>query len=210
MELIEKIGELFRYPDDGFLEKVQQTGRILRNKSPLSGAEFLAVEEYFTKMSVQEQEEFYIRTFDVHASCHLDIGYVIFGDEAKRGQFLYHMKEEQQKAENDCGKELADFLPNVLTLLPKISDQLFREELVVSILLPALKKMKEQLENDRNIYSIPMNILIHLLEEKFSDSEFEVVVIGKKDQPGFLSNYITGIDTSLLSKKQFNRKYNEF
>jgi nitrate reductase assembly molybdenum cofactor insertion protein NarJ len=142
----------------------------------------------------------------VQATCHLDIGYIIFGDDSKRGRFLYHIKEEQEKIDNDCGTDLADFLPNILTLLSKTTDEVLVEELSVSIMLPALKQIEKKLENDNNIYKIPVQILISLLEEDFSNSEFEAAKIGVGDKPNFLNNYVTGIDLSLFGKKQLNRK----
>ena len=66
------------------------------------------------------QQEYYISTFDVQAICFLDIGYVLFGEDYKRGIFLVNIKKEQIKAGNDCGSELPDHLPNILTLLPKM------------------------------------------------------------------------------------------
>jgi hypothetical protein len=113
------------------------------------------------------------------------------------------MKEEQILAGNDCGSELADFLPNVLTLLSKSDNREFAEELSVSILLPALSKMIQKLESENNIYRIPVEILISVLEQDFENSEYEAVKIGTKDKPGFLNHYVTGIDQSLFVKKPF-------
>jgi nitrate reductase assembly molybdenum cofactor insertion protein NarJ len=53
-----------------------------------------------------EYEELYTKTFDVQPICYLDLGYVIFGEDYKRGAFLLHMQEEQQKVNNDCGTDL--------------------------------------------------------------------------------------------------------
>ena len=148
-------------------------------------------------------EELYIRTFDVRAICHLDIGYIVFGDDSKRGRFLYHMKEEQICAGNDCGSDLADFLPNILTLLWKTNNPDFAEELTVSILLPALSKILQKLKSGNNIYEIPVIILISLLEQDFQNSDYEAVKIGTKEKPEFLNHYVTGIDKSLFEKKPF-------
>ncbi len=115
------------------------------------------------------------------------------------------MKEEQENASNNCGTELADFLPNILTLLPKITDVGFIEELSVSILLPALLTMVKKLESENSIFKIPVEILISLLEKDFNNSEYEAVKIGTKEKPNFLNNYVTGIDKSLFGKKQNKR-----
>ncbi|GAB1451216.1 hypothetical protein MASR2M47_12720 [Draconibacterium sp.] len=206
MEIYKYIADLFRYPTVESIDQVRQVSEILRQRDVLFHAKFLPFEEFFAEKTITELEEYYIRTFDVQATCHLDIGYIIFGDDAKRGRFLYHVKEEQEKIDNDCGTDLADFLPNILTLLSKTADEVLVEELSVSILLPALKQIEKKLENDNNIYKIPVQILISLLEEDFSNSEFEAAKIGVGDKPNFLNNYVSGIDLSLFERKQLNRK----
>ena len=206
MKIYKYIADLFRYPTYESFEKVRTVAEFLLQRDVGLHSQFTAFEEFYSAKNITELEEYYIKTFDVQATCHLDIGYIIFGDDAKRGRFLYHVKEEQEKVSNDCGTDLADFLPNVLTLLSKTTDAVLVEELSVSILLPALKKMVQKLENDNNIYIIPVEILISTLEQDFSNSEFEAVKIGTGDKPNFLNNYVTGIDKSLFERKQFNRK----
>jgi nitrate reductase assembly molybdenum cofactor insertion protein NarJ len=200
------MADLFRYPTVDSFRQVQQVSEILRKRDVLLHAKFLPFVEFYSEKTITELEEYYIRTFDVQATCHLDIGYIIFGDDAKRGRFLYHVKEEQEKIANDCGTDLADFLPNILTLLSKTTDEILVEELSVSILLPALRQIEKKLDNDNNRYKIPVQILISLLEDDFSNSEFEAAKIGTDDKPNFLNNYVTGIDLSLFERKQFKRK----
>ena len=94
-------------------------------------------------------EEIYSRTFHVQAICYLDLGYVIFGEDYKRGAFLVNMKNEQMKAGNDCGDELADNLSNVLNLIPLIKDREFMAELVTLVLLPAIDQMLSEFQASR-------------------------------------------------------------
>jgi hypothetical protein len=86
-------------------------------------------------------EELFMRTFEVQSVTTLDIGYVLFGDDYKRGKLLVHLNQEHRKAENDCYHELADHLPNILRLLPKMDDTALRQELVEKIVVPALNKI---------------------------------------------------------------------
>ncbi len=206
MKIYIYMADLFRYPTANIINQLQRVSEMLIQRDVLFHTKFLAFHNFFNKKTITELEEYYIKTFDVQAICHLDIGYIIFGDDAKRGRFLYHVKEEQEKIGNDCGTDLADFLPNILTLFSKTTDSVLVEELAVSILLPALKQMVQKLENENNIYKIPVEILISLLEEDFSNSEFEAVKVGTSDKPNFLDNYITGIDLSLFERNQFKRK----
>src|SRR5690606_39347049 len=67
---------------------------------------------------------------------YLDLGYVMFGEDYKRGAFLLNMQEEQIKINNDCGTDLSDNICNVLTLMTKSEDDVFVEDLVWRIFIP--------------------------------------------------------------------------
>ncbi|NOR75126.1 MAG: hypothetical protein GQ525_08190 [Draconibacterium sp.] len=206
MKIYKYIADLFRYPTVETLKSIQRVSDYLAEKDIVLAVKFKSFVEFHSNKTLTDLEEQYIRTFDVQAICHLDIGYIIFGDDSKRGRFLYHMKEEQENAGNDCGKDLADFLPNILTLLAKTDNRDLAEELSVSILLPALGSINQKLENENNIFNIPVEILISLLKMDFDNSEYEAVKIGSKGKPNFLNHYVAGIDKSLFGKKQFKRK----
>ncbi|NQU52493.1 MAG: hypothetical protein HQ522_08130 [Bacteroidetes bacterium] len=206
MEVYKYIADLFRYPTAESLKSILLVKEFLAEKDIVQSVKFEPFVEFQMDKSMTSLEEHYIKTFDVQATCHLDIGYIIFGDDSKRGRFLYHMKEEQEKIANNCGSDLADFLPNMLTLLSKTDNRELAEELSVSILLPALIKMSQKLESENSIFNIPLEILISLLEMDFNNSEYEAVKIGTKDKPDFLNHYVTGIDKSLFGRKQFKRK----
>lgn len=135
------LARLFSYPDGNFGETVQQVQQYLDENFPMSGKELRPFSEFVFHSSQTLLEELYLRTFDVQAVTTLDIGYLLFGDDYKRGKMLVHLNKEHQAAGNDCGKELADHLPNVLRLLPRMKDVQVRQELVEKILMPALCKM---------------------------------------------------------------------
>lgn len=90
-------------------------------------------------------EEIYTRSFDVQALTTLDLGYVLFGDDYKRGELLVNLNNEHKKAGNVCGNELSDHLPNVLRLLAKLEDEQLLADLISLILYPALRKSNPSL-----------------------------------------------------------------
>ena len=77
------------------------------------------------------------------------MGYVLFAEDYKRGDFLVQMKNEQRKANNDCGEELADNLPNVLSLMAILEDKEFLQEFAVRVVKPALQKMLKEFDEAR-------------------------------------------------------------
>lgn len=167
------IAQLFNYPLSTNQQELQELQDSIGDKQLL----LKPIVEHFLSNTIAYLQEYYINTFDVNATCYLDIGYVIFGEDTKRGQFLLSMQEEQRNAANNCGSEFADHLPNVLTLLPKLKDETFKEELVVSILIPALKMMLKNFKTEGNIYKQLIELLLTLLEEDFADSVFEPIGI---------------------------------
>jgi nitrate reductase assembly molybdenum cofactor insertion protein NarJ len=77
----------------------------------------------------------------VQAIATLDIGYVLFGDDYKRGEMLANLNREHLAAKNDCGTELADHLPNILRLMSLLKDEELIEDLAYAIVGPALLEM---------------------------------------------------------------------
>ncbi|MEI6678883.1 MAG: hypothetical protein WCL21_09770 [Mariniphaga sp.] len=201
MKIYSLIAQLLNYPKDDYRNVIALIIPELNQYSSQAVEEFIPVALHFTRLPISELQEYYIRTFDVNAACYLDIGYVLFGEESKRGQFLLNMKNEQLKAGNDCGTEFPDHLPNVLTLLPKIEDQQFAEELVVTMLLPALKHMVENFRTEVNIYKYLLKIIIDVLEKDFKGSEFEPYVINQTEIE-CAGAYSCGMDFTKLSHKK--------
>lgn len=175
MIIYQHIAALFQYPGLPVEKNCAFIQDYLIKHQPQEAEVFQTIALHFTNKTLSEQQEYYIRTFDVNATCYLDIGYVIFGEDTKRGQMLLEMKREQDLAGNDCGTEFADHLPNVLNLLPKISDTEFCRELTMSLLMPAIKVMVENFKTENNIYKLLLNLLQDLLLHKYPDVSYEVI-----------------------------------
>lgn len=105
--------------------------------------------EFTQRTSLTDWEEIYTRTFDVQSISTLDLGYALFGDDYKRGEVLVNLSKEHKTAGINCGKELADHLPNVLKLFAVLHEDEFKEELAQLLIIPALKKIisEFQIEN---------------------------------------------------------------
>ena len=212
IEHYRNLANIVDYPRANFLEEVKRAGEFLTNYD----AETISILEEFVQFlevtELEKVEELFLRTFDVQAVTTLDIGYVLFGDDYKRGKLLANLNQEHIAANNDCGTELADYLPNLLRLLPKITNEEFRNELVEIIILPALAKiikefevqnidMKnnvykrkyktliEQPESYGRIFLKPLLVIQKVLEEDFNSS----VLLEEQDDSGFTDSIITEI-----------------
>ncbi len=203
--------ELFRYPVKGYQDRVNQCMSLLQKKYPDAANEIQRFVDYINAESVENIEEIFGKTFHIQAICYLDIGYVIFGEDYKRGEFMVHMKEEQRKANNDCGEELPDNLANVLMMMTKTNDKEFIDELAVKVLIPALNNMLKEFDLERmelkrkilkkkhrvliqqdiqygNIYFNALKALLLVLEKDFQEVQFEAPEVVTTFGTNFLPN----------------------
>lgn len=143
-----RLAEMFDFPGPEFAARGRALLGFLRENYPDAAAEL----EHFLDgipEKTPDLQELHTRTFDVQSLTTLGVGYVLFGDDYKRGALLSNLNREHNEAENDCRGELADHLPNLLRLMPKLKDQELLEELVTEILLPALMLMNREFDPER-------------------------------------------------------------
>lgn len=137
---------VFRYPSAGFGRTLLELEAFCAEKMPAHSGKVSAAVKAADKFVPAEQEEIYADLFYIKPLVSLDLGYQLFGDERKRVEFLLHVKGLQQKYAVDCGTELPDSLPNVLTLLTKLEEGEDREELIGMALAPALARILAVME----------------------------------------------------------------
>jgi nitrate reductase assembly molybdenum cofactor insertion protein NarJ len=212
-ELYNDFSELFHYPDSEFADKVKNVQATLNRSYPKAAKILEDFTKYVSNTSLIFVEEIFTRSFDVQAITTLDLGYVLFGDDYKRGELLVNLNREHQNVGNDCGTELSDHLPNVLRLLPKMTDKEIRGELVSLIVLPALKKIisefKFELQEKKNkvyfkhhrtmidsskkygsIYHKPLLAIYEIIKKDFSVSDD----IEEDDSAGFTKTVKTELE----------------
>ena len=142
------LAALFDFPGPEFATRGRELVALLRDGYPEAAGE---VERFLDAVPQKtlDLQELHTRTFDVQSLTTLDVGYALFGDDYKRGALLSKLNQEHARAENDCRGELADHLPNVLRLLPKLVEREVRDELVEDILIPALMLMIREFDPGR-------------------------------------------------------------
>ncbi len=142
------VATLFDFPGPEFAARGQPLSARLCERYPEAAAE---VRHFFAGIpsKMLDQQELHTRTFDVQSITTLDIGYVLFGDDYKRAELLSNLTREHQQVANDCHGELADHLPNVLRLMPRLADAQLVEELAREILAPALMLMIREFDAER-------------------------------------------------------------
>jgi nitrate reductase molybdenum cofactor assembly chaperone len=164
---------LFRYPSSELRENIKNCTMILERYSTDLLSRIEPFINHVNNQTLEFQQEYYTSTFDVQPVSTLDIGYVLFGDDYKRGVFLVNIKREHIKVANHCGTDLPDHLPNVLTLLPMIKESELAEELICSLLIPALTEMISRFRKAENHYRSLLEILLYVMEHDFPSSPYE-------------------------------------
>lgn len=185
---------LFDYPDQKTDDLIRLTSDILYANYPAATNIFLQFQQTILGMDLHNREEYFINTFEVEALISMDLGYILFGEDYKRGNFLAMMQQEQISADNDLGSELADHLPNVMRLLPLMSEQEVAEELAYSIILPAIREILKKFENTDNVYQYAFETVLKVMETDFSGLPYETYQV-KPDVQGCAGDeYACGAD----------------
>jgi nitrate reductase assembly molybdenum cofactor insertion protein NarJ len=185
---------LFDYPDQKTDDLIRLTNDLLHANNPAATTTFLQFQQTILGMDLHSREEYFINTFEVEALISMDLGYILFGEDYKRGNFLAMMQQEQISAGNDLGSELADHLPNVMRLLPLMSEQEVAEELAYSIILPAIREILKKFENTDNVYQYAFETVLKVMETDFSGLPYETYQV-KPDVQGCAGDeYACGAD----------------
>lgn len=143
------LASLFEYPSVDFPDRVRDIRDYLDGRYVDATAEINQFIKLLPAEDLQAMQELYTRSFDVQAATTLDVGYVLFGDDYKRGIMLANLNREHRHASVDTGTELGDYVPNLLRLMAVIEDEEVLEDLAYAILGPALLEMIGEFSTER-------------------------------------------------------------
>lgn len=165
IQMFDSVAEILEYPTLEWpvrLEKaIEMTGTTGLDGSALL-TEFKSGSD---PLNLTELQELYTRTFDLNPVCALEIGYHLFGEDYKRGEFLAKMRESENPYQLGQERQLPDFLPVVLRLLGKMDDAELRASLIGYCMLPAFKKMNTAFDKGENPYGRIILFLTKVLKQ---------------------------------------------
>jgi len=209
------LAQVFKYPTtENYVADVNAANKMLKDLYPELAGVVEPFVDFVNTNDMHRIEEVYNLTFHIQAICYLDLGYVLFGEDYKRGEFLVNMKKEQEKIGHDCGYELPDNLPLVLELFSITKDVEFVQELAVRILIPALEKMVKEFDMARialrqkiymkkekvildkdesmsNVYGAVVQVLYQILQK-----DFQGITFNNDDfQPEYGRNFLINCGT---------------
>jgi nitrate reductase assembly molybdenum cofactor insertion protein NarJ len=142
----ERLADLFEYPGPDYPERVDTARSLLEGRYPEAASRLEAFasalppgDGTLSEKELHEVQEIFTRSFDVQPITTLGVGYVMFGDDYKRGEVLVNLSREHREAGVDCGTELPDHLPTVLRLLARWRNPELATEFVEALLHPVLR-----------------------------------------------------------------------
>ena len=149
LDIYRQFAGLFRYPTTRLTEELLNLKNQFKWPCREVGLTLEKYVDYMLPLNSREREEIFLKTFEIQAICHLEIGYVLFGEDYKRGLFLAGMKEEHRKRDHDCGLELPDHLSNVLDLFSALDDEALVKDIAELALIPAVRLMLSAFDEEK-------------------------------------------------------------
>jgi nitrate reductase assembly molybdenum cofactor insertion protein NarJ len=155
-EVYASLATLFVYPDSEYRVRTRQVVEEITKLFPAateSLSRFYGNLPELTGEGAEERlnsfQELYARSFEVQPITTLDLGYVCFGDDYKRGELMVNLIRVQRRYGVETGTELSDHLPNVLKLLSVWDEEEMVEELIQQIVWPALDSIIGEFDERR-------------------------------------------------------------
>ena len=155
------LGHLFRYPDEEYLQHLDHVAQALAEgevKEMLEPFRSFVAHSEFTEL-----EELFTRTFDMNPLTCLEVGWHLYGEDYKRGEFLVKMRQALAQYDLPESEELPDHMSHCLQLLAFMEPH-EAPVLAEGYLLPALKKILKGLKPEN-----PFRGLLEGLESLFVD-----------------------------------------
>ena len=165
--LLSKVSD---YPELDYTDNLNVTINQSKGVYEEAGAFLEEFKKYVEGVDLSKLKEVYTRTFDLKGVVCLDLGYTLFGEDYKRGEFLVNIQRLQKEHGIDTGVELPDHLTNILKLLP-VMDEEPRKELIEKIVMPALDKMMDHFHsevNENNFFSIVLRAVDSVFKADFN------------------------------------------
>lgn len=169
-EFYNLLSKVTDYPEGDYQDALNEA--ILSSADPYqeTGNHLKELKKYVEDLDLSYLKEVYTRTFDLKGMCCLDLGYTLFGEDYKRGEFLVNIQRLQKEHGIDTGVELPDHLTNIMKLLA-VMDEEPKKELIEKIVMPALEKMMDNFHseiNKNNFFSIVLKALDSVFKADFN------------------------------------------
>lgn len=157
--VFELLAYLIDYPTPDVLTHVRECAALVKARHSRAARPMAHFRLFVEQTDFSRLEELYAATFDLKPVCYPYIGYQLFGDTYKRGEFLAQLNARCREHGFVPHNELPDHLGVILRYLARTWDA----DLVTEGVIPSLERMIEQLE--RNPYRDLLRAILAVLRE---------------------------------------------
>lgn len=164
-QMLNAVADLLEYPTLSWFDSYELCKDLILTSDDSAADHFSNFCLEIRPLSLLELQELYTRTFDLSPVCALEIGYHLFGEDYKRGEFLARLREDQNEYQLGQERQLPDFLPVLLRLLRQFEDSEERAALIGYCLIPGLSRMIDAFDKKENPYGNLIRFLSDFLKE---------------------------------------------
>lgn len=150
-KLLSKLSQLFDYPTEQYCSQASECMDLIKEHEPDAAPVFAPFLDYVRGMSISGLEESFSYMFDLSPVCSLEIGWHLFGEDYRRGQYMAKMRRELVIAGIEETHELPDHLTHTLLLLDAMSEE-DSEYFASACVIPGMEKMVEGFEKQESAY----------------------------------------------------------
>lgn len=161
------LAELVRYPESGLGALVDEasSGFADAGEAELSAA-LQTFGERCRQNSDSEIAETFTRTFDLSASCALELGWHLFGESYDRGLYLVWMRNKLRNFGLVESSDLPDHFSYAVRILARLDDE-DAGDFARLCILPALTKIELGFKDDDNPYQSLLRAVMDFLTKTF-------------------------------------------
>jgi nitrate reductase molybdenum cofactor assembly chaperone len=182
VELYDRLAALFVYPDYQFAEKFDAALESMEAEDIALAEKLTELAQHVSNSAVEDLEEAYTRTFDINATCTLELGWHLFGEDYNRGAFLVHVRQLMRDMGIEESQELPDHLTHILPLVARLKGEA-GTEFAQRFAIPGMDKMVKGFSDKENPYRPALEGVIDLLVRDFGRPELPPTEIGVRTGP---------------------------
>ncbi|MEW6208772.1 MAG: hypothetical protein AB1631_10420 [Acidobacteriota bacterium] len=170
-QIYEYLADLLEYPETGWSARLEACRRLIAAEHADAALDFLRFYRNIAPLTLSGLQELYTQTFDLNPVCTLEIGYHLFGENYKRGELLANLRETESPYSIGQQNQLPDYLPVLLRLIVRLTDEELCLSLISDCMLPALARMNEEMSKGANPYGDLLKAVRGALIEEAPESE---------------------------------------
>jgi nitrate reductase delta subunit len=144
-EVFISFARILSYPETEIQDHADFLTQAL-SQAPEDAHKLRQLSQFVRDSKHSDIEELFTRTFDMNAACCLEVGWHLYGEDYRRGEFLVRMRQSLAEENLPESGELPDHISHCLLLLTRLTPE-DGHEFTKSYLLPALEKIRSSFED---------------------------------------------------------------